>query len=231
MCRLRLETNASTPRGPDTREYVPNNVLVQIEPERGSPSKGRYVLLGVSMSAEATSKDDGAVRQRARRPGLAHSHHSRNQRTVSVQRPAVCGVSRSAVETSLREWARRGRVGREVGSERHGGRRRRRGVCGRHEQTLGPVERAESRDSRQRWTLRRRTERVDARVRRRSLFCALTGNAILLCVLLTLLSAHKHTYGPCISPLMLLPGRLRRAHALRLGLALVEPTPAHPPEP
>jgi hypothetical protein len=73
--------------------------------------------------------------------------------------------------------------------------------------------------------------RVHARVRQRFLFCALTGNPALLCALLTLLSVHKHSHGARASTLTLLFGCLRRAHALRLAVAPVEPAPVHPPEP
>jgi hypothetical protein len=74
-------------------------------------------------------------------------------------------------------------------------------------------------------------ETVHAPVRRRSLFYALIGNAVLLCTLLTLLSVHTHQQRPRASTLILLPYRPRLAHTLRLGFALVEPTPAYPPEP
>jgi hypothetical protein len=105
---------------------------------------------------------------------------------------------------------------------------------------MGSVARAKSSGSRRlvrRWTLRSAQvhrdegETIHARVRRRSPFCALTGNPVLLCALLTLLSVHKHPQGAHTSYLMLLIGRLRRPHALRLGVGLVEPAPAHLPEP
>jgi hypothetical protein len=79
--------------------------------------------------------------------------------------------------------------------------------------------------------IRDEDEAVHARVRRRSFFCALTGNSVLFCALLTLLSVQNHPHEARISTIMLLFGRLRHAHALRLGLGLVEPAPAHPPEP